>query len=56
MNEEQMQEIEAAANFLRGACFDPRIPADAKEAFRMRAKRLDDLVQRALEEAERGEE
>jgi len=49
MNEELKEEllgaIQSAANFLRGACFDQRIPIDTREAMMLKATELDKLVE-----------
>ena len=39
--EELLSELTSAANFIRGAALDPRIPKDTKDAFLERAKRID---------------
>lgn len=48
-NEELLQELEAAANFMRGMQFDPRIPTDTKQALLERASTIDELVEKYLE-------
>ena len=49
-NEELLEQLESVANFMRGMQFDPRIPADAKEALLERAQEIDELVEQHLEE------
>lgn len=49
-NDELLEQLESVANFMRGMCFDPRIPHDTKEALRGRAQEIDELVQRCLDE------
>ena len=43
-HEELLEQIESAANFMRGMQFDLRLPSDAREALRERAMELDDFV------------
>lgn len=49
-NEELLEKLESTANFMRGMQFDPRIPADTKEALLERAQEIDELVEQHLEE------
>ena len=49
-NDELLEQLESVANFMRGMCFDQRIPADAKEALQGRAQEIDDVVQKYLDE------
>lgn len=49
-NEELLEQLESVANFMRGMQFDPRIPADTKEALLERAQEIDELVEQHLEE------
>ena len=45
ITEEQVNSIESLANFLRGmAMFEPRLPADIKEAILIRVKEIDDMT------------
>ena len=44
-NEELLEQLESAANFMRGMQFDTRLPSDAREALRERAIELDDFVE-----------
>ena len=50
MNEEQKEEVlsavQSAANFLRGACFDVRLPKDTREAMANKANELDKIVEK----------
>lgn len=43
-HEELLEQIESAANFVRGIQFDQRLLNDAREALRERAMELDDFV------------
>ena len=43
-HEELLEQIESAANFVRGIQFDQRLLNDAREALRERAMKLDDFV------------
>lgn len=49
MNEEQKEKallaIEGAANFLRGASFDMRIPQNSRDAFVAKADELDRIAE-----------
>ena len=52
MDDETTEELlqkaaEGAANFLRGASIDPRLPADMKQAFMEKAGEIDDQVNAA---------
>ncbi|CEI54493.1 hypothetical protein [Acinetobacter bereziniae] len=49
-NEELLEALESVANFMRGMGLDPRIPYDTKEALKLRASNIDDLVQKYLED------
>ena len=49
-NEELLEQLESVANFMRSMQFDPRIPADTKEALLERAQEIDELVEQHLEE------
>ena len=49
-NDELLEQLESVANFMRGMQFDPRIPADTKEALLERAQEIDELVEQHLEE------
>ncbi|MCU4491488.1 hypothetical protein KTI63_03280 [Acinetobacter guillouiae] len=49
-NDELLQALESVANFIRGMGMDPRIPHDTKEALKLRASNIDDLVQKYLED------
>ena len=44
-HEELLEQIESAANFVRGIQFDQRLLNDAREALRERAMELDDFVE-----------
>ncbi|EPL1646774.1 hypothetical protein KQR86_001324 [Acinetobacter baumannii] len=48
-NEELLEQLESVANFMRGMQFDPRIPQEAKEALIYRAQKIDELVEKYLE-------
>ena len=48
-NEELLEQLESSANFMRGMCFDPRIPNDTKEALQERAQAIDEIVQKHLD-------
>ena len=48
-NEELLEQLESSANFMRGMCFDPRIPNDTKEALQERAQAIDEVVQKHLD-------
>ncbi|EEY94047.1 hypothetical protein ACTWX4_003324 [Acinetobacter baumannii] len=48
-NEELLEQLESVANFMRGMQFDPRIPQEAKEALSYRAQKIDELVEKYLE-------
>lgn len=54
MNEDQKEKallaIEGAANFLRGASFDMRIPADSRVAFVAKADELDGIAEKLGDE------
>lgn len=41
--------IEQTANYMRGMCFDLRIPQDTRESISERAIELDDLAEELLE-------
>lgn len=41
------QAAESAANFLRGASMDPRLPADMKSAFAEKAAEIDEKIEAA---------
>ena len=43
-HEELLEQIESAANFVRGIQFDQRLLNDAREALRERVMELDDFV------------
>ena len=49
-NEELLEQLESVANFMRGMQFDPRIPADTKEALLGRVQEIDAVVEKHLEE------
>ncbi len=49
-NEELLEQLESVANFMRGMQFDPRIPADTKEALNNRVQRIDEIVEKFQEE------
>ena len=50
MNPEKLlEQLESTANFMRGMCFDPRIPNDTKEALQERAQAIDEVVQKHLD-------
>ncbi|WP_407493676.1 hypothetical protein [Acinetobacter baumannii] len=49
-NDELLEQLESVANFMRGMQFDPRIPQEAKEALIYRAQKIDELVQKYLDE------
>jgi hypothetical protein len=44
--EECIEELESAANFMRGVQLDPRVPSHAKTALRERTERIDALTER----------
>ena len=44
-HEELLEQIESAANFVRGIQFDQHLLNDAREALRERAMELDDFVE-----------
>jgi len=48
--EELLEQLESVANFMRGMQFDPRIPADTREALLERAQEVDELVEQHLKE------
>ncbi|MDC5216848.1 hypothetical protein [Acinetobacter baumannii] len=48
-NEELLEQLESVANFMRGMQFDPLIPQEAKEALSYRAQKIDELVEKYLE-------
>ncbi|WP_315075547.1 hypothetical protein [Acinetobacter guillouiae] len=48
-NDELLEALESVANFMRGMGLDPRIPHDTKEAVKVRASDIDDLVGKYLE-------
>ncbi|MEI1732880.1 hypothetical protein V8P92_02045 [Acinetobacter baumannii] len=48
-NEELLEQLESVANFMRGMQFDPRIPVDTKEALNNRVQRIDEIVEKYLE-------
>lgn len=47
--ENLLQNLEHAANFMRGMALDPAIPPHAKQALQSRIENIDGLVERALE-------
>ncbi|MEG1695833.1 MAG: hypothetical protein RRZ32_00290 [Acinetobacter sp.] len=47
-NEELLEQLESAANFMRGMQFDLRIPGDARQALIERAQALDEVVEKHL--------
>ena len=53
MNEEQKEEVlsalEGAANFLRGACFDQRIPKDTRAAMAEKAAEIDKVAEKYVQ-------
>ncbi|HCJ6489238.1 TPA: hypothetical protein NU789_000139 [Acinetobacter baumannii] len=49
-NDELLEQLGSVANFMRGMQFDPRIPADTKQALIERAETIDELVQKHLDE------
>ncbi|KQG36980.1 hypothetical protein APC39_15450 [Acinetobacter pittii] len=49
-NEELLEQLESVANFMRGMQFDPRIPADTKEALNNRVQRIDEIVEKSQED------
>ncbi|MFC2994686.1 hypothetical protein ACFODO_05225 [Acinetobacter sichuanensis] len=46
--EELLEALESAANFMRGMQFDPRLPVDMKSALIEKAVEIDDLVEKHL--------
>lgn len=50
--ENLLQNLEHAANFMRGMTFDPEIPAHANMALQSRIETIDVLVELALETLE----
>ncbi len=48
-NDELLEQLESSANFMRGMCFDPRIPNDTKEELQERAQAIDEVVQKHLD-------
>lgn len=49
-NEELLEQLESAANFMRGMSLDPRIPSDTKQALIERAQEIDCLVEKYLDD------
>ncbi|WP_157976404.1 hypothetical protein [Parahaliea mediterranea] len=49
MKEKLLQELENAANFLRGMTFDPRLDPEIRSAVLAKATWLDDVVQEHLD-------
>lgn len=47
-SEEILEQLEAAANFMRGMQFDLRIPNDARQALLERAQEIDEVVEKHL--------
>lgn len=47
-NDELIEQLESAANFLRGMGFDPAIPKHAKEAIAAKVRDLDAVIEKAL--------
>jgi len=47
--ENLLQNLESAANFMRGMTFDPALPPHAKQALGSRIENIDGLVERCLE-------
>ena len=43
-NEELLEQLESVSNFMRGMQFDPRIPADTKEALLGRVQEIDTML------------
>lgn len=50
LKEELLGQLESVANFMRGIGLDPRIPNDTKQALSKRARDIDELVEKYLEE------
>ncbi|WP_171195248.1 MULTISPECIES: hypothetical protein [Acinetobacter calcoaceticus/baumannii complex] len=50
LKEELLGQLESVANFMRGMGLDPRIPNDTKQALSNRARDIDELVEKYLEE------
>lgn len=49
MSEKDILELESVANFLRGMCFDPRLPQEHKNYVLDQVARIDLITQRHLE-------
>lgn len=45
--EEMLEELESCANFMNGMRFDPRIPADVKQALCEKSQEIYDFVEDA---------
>lgn len=50
--EELLEQLESAANFMRGMCFDPRLHHEIKEAISTRVVEIDSIVDSFLGEGE----
>lgn len=50
--EELLQGLESAANFIRGASLDPRIPGDVRSAFIARAREIEAVCEKGVKEVE----
>lgn len=49
-NEELLEKLESAANFINGMRFDPRIPNDAKQALCEKSQELYDFIEDAQDD------
>jgi len=52
MIDDLISHLESAANFYRGMALDPALPPHAKEALRAKARSLDEICEKAIEEQE----
>lgn len=49
-NEELLEKLESAANFINGMRFDPRIPNDVKQALCEKSQELYDFIEDAQDD------
>ena len=49
-NEELLEKLESAANFMNGMRFDPRIPNDVKQKKKKKSQELYDFIEDAQDE------
>lgn len=49
VKEELLQELEAAANFMREMTFDPSVGVEQRQALTERARRIDAMVEKHLD-------